>query len=123
MSPITHQYVSSAPPVPGKVDSTEWNREHTADIVNEDVNPSAGIEESKLNLNYPTHKPIHILSSDPVSPEDEEAWVLKEPVYDNAGYVSGFGGYIDIQSTLLGHTYQFSIRDETAGITIRTTMT
>jgi len=62
--PITHQYVSSAPPVPGKVDSTEWNRDHVVIIVNADVDPAAAIAESKLALNYPTTPGIGVTDGD-----------------------------------------------------------
>jgi hypothetical protein len=55
--PVLHTFVSAKPPVadPTIVGSVEWNAAHSINIVNADVDPAAGILESKLLLNYPTH--------------------------------------------------------------------
>lgn len=58
MTPVLHDYVSSAPPVSGKVDSTEWNRAHDVSITNADVAAGAAIDESKLALTNPTHAAV-----------------------------------------------------------------
>lgn len=64
--PITHAFVSAAPPVadPAIVGSAEWNAAHAVNIVNADVDPAAAIAESKLALNFPTHAPL----ATPVAP-------------------------------------------------------
>lgn len=55
--PVTHTFVSAKPASsdPTIVDSTKWNDGHAVDIFDSDVNPAAGIVESKLSLNFPTH--------------------------------------------------------------------
>jgi hypothetical protein len=55
--PVLHTFVSAKPPVadPTIVGSAEWNAAHAINIVNADVDAAAAIDESKLNLNYPTH--------------------------------------------------------------------
>jgi hypothetical protein len=60
--PITHTFVSTAPPSPdpAKVGSTEWNDTHAASIVDADVDVAAAIAESKLALNHATHPAVTI---------------------------------------------------------------
>lgn len=58
--PITHNFVSAAPPVadPTKVGSVEWNEAHTVSISDTDVAAGAAIAESKLSLNFATHAAV-----------------------------------------------------------------
>lgn len=50
---ITHETV--APKESGKIGAPEWNADHAFDLfTNADIAADAAIDESKLNLNYPT---------------------------------------------------------------------
>jgi hypothetical protein len=65
--PITHTYVSSAPAVSGKVDSSAWKAAHTVSITNADVAANAAIAESKLSLNHETHAAVTISTANGLS--------------------------------------------------------
>jgi hypothetical protein len=60
--PVSHAFVSAKPPAadPTQVGSAEWNALHVINVVNADVDPAAGIVESKLALNFPTHAAVTI---------------------------------------------------------------
>ena len=45
--PVNHNYVSTAPAVSGKVDSTEWNRAHDVALVSGDLDPTFLLLPSK----------------------------------------------------------------------------
>jgi hypothetical protein len=58
--PVLHIFVNPIADEPGFLGTkpSDWNDIHSVDIDNADVNPAAGIEESKLALNFPTHAPV-----------------------------------------------------------------
>lgn len=58
--PVTHIFVNPIADEPGFLGTkpSDWNDVHTVNIVNADVDAAAGIVESKLSLNFPTHAPV-----------------------------------------------------------------
>lgn len=56
------------------ISSDEWNADHVLDedIVNSDIDDSAGIAESKLNLNYATHEHTNKAQIDLVTDGDHD---------------------------------------------------
>jgi hypothetical protein len=58
--PVLHNFVNPIADEPGFLGTkpSDWNDGHAVDIDNADVNPAAGIVESKLSLNFPTHAPV-----------------------------------------------------------------
>lgn len=64
--PIKHSFISPIPDGSNAdlVRPSDWNAAHSASIVDADVAAAAGIVESKLSLNYPTHPPHSDLSGE-----------------------------------------------------------
>lgn len=58
--PVLHNFVNPLADEPGFLGTkpSDWNDGHAVSIENADVAVNAGIEESKLSLNFPTHAPV-----------------------------------------------------------------
>lgn len=58
--PVLHNFVNPIADEPGFLGTkpSDWNDTHDVDIVDADVDAAAGIVESKLALNFPTHAPV-----------------------------------------------------------------